>query len=47
MMVTLILLEWRIVFGVTGLELASVMPTVQGFCLVQCWKTMVSYHTQI
>jgi hypothetical protein len=28
MMVILILLVWRIGFGVTGLELAGVMPTV-------------------
>jgi hypothetical protein len=27
----LILLEWRIGFGVTGMELVGVMPTVQGF----------------
>jgi hypothetical protein len=30
-MVMLILLVWRIGFGVTGLELVGVMPTVQGF----------------
>jgi hypothetical protein len=30
----LILLVWRIGFGVTGMKLGSVMPTVQGF--VQC-----------
>jgi hypothetical protein len=30
-MVMLILLVWRIGFGVTGMELAGVMPTVQGF----------------
>jgi hypothetical protein len=35
-MVTLILLVWIIGFGVTGLELASVMPTVEGCCLVRC-----------
>jgi hypothetical protein len=35
MMVILILLVWRIGFGVTGLELASVRPTVQGCCLVR------------
>jgi hypothetical protein len=46
-MVILILLVWRIGFGVTGLELAGVMPTVQGYCLVRCWKPVVSYHTQI
>jgi hypothetical protein len=46
-MVILILLLWRIGFGVTGMELVSVMPAVQGFCLVRCWKPMVSYHTQI
>jgi hypothetical protein len=46
-MVTLILLVWRIGFGVKGLELAVVMLTVQGYCLVRCWKPAVSYHTQI
>jgi hypothetical protein len=30
-MVMLILLVWRIRFGVTGMELDGVMPTVQGF----------------
>jgi hypothetical protein len=30
-MVILILLVWRIGFGVTGMELVGVMPTVQGF----------------
>jgi hypothetical protein len=30
----LILLVWRIGFGVTGIEFVGVMPTVQGF--VQC-----------
>jgi hypothetical protein len=34
-------------FGVTGLELAGVMPTVQGYCPVRCWKPVVSYHSQI
>jgi hypothetical protein len=29
-MVTLILLVWRIGFGVTGMEFVGVMPTVQG-----------------
>jgi hypothetical protein len=33
-MVTLILLVWRIEFGVTGMELVGAMPTVQGF--VRC-----------
>jgi hypothetical protein len=33
-MVILILLVWRIGFGVTGLELIGVMSMVQGFCLV-------------
>jgi hypothetical protein len=46
-MVILILLVWRIGFGVTGLELAGVMLTVQGCCAVRCWKPVVSYHTQI
>jgi hypothetical protein len=30
-MVLLILLVWRIGFGVTGMEFVGVMPTVQGF----------------
>jgi hypothetical protein len=34
MMVILILLVWRIGFGVTELELAGVMPMVQGCCSV-------------
>jgi hypothetical protein len=33
-MVMLILLLWRIGFGVTGMEFVGVMPTVQGF--VRC-----------
>ena len=33
-MVMLSLLVWRIGFGVTGMELVGVMPTVQGF--VRC-----------
>jgi hypothetical protein len=33
-MVMSILLVWRIGFGVTGMELVDVIPTVQGF--VQC-----------
>jgi hypothetical protein len=33
-MVILILLVWRIGFGVTGMKLVGVMPMVQGF--VQC-----------
>jgi hypothetical protein len=32
---------------VIGLELVGVMPTVQGCCLVRCWKHVVSYHTQM
>jgi hypothetical protein len=47
MMVILILLVWRIEFGVTGLELTGVMPIVQGCCPVRCWMLVVSYHTQI
>jgi hypothetical protein len=47
MMVILILLVWRIGFGVTRLELVGVMPVVQGCCPVRCWKPVVSYHTQI
>jgi hypothetical protein len=46
-MVTLVLLVWRIGFGVMGLELDGVMSMVQGYCPVQCWKPVVSYHTQI
>jgi hypothetical protein len=30
-MVMLILLVWRIGFGVTGMKFVGVMPTVQGF----------------
>jgi hypothetical protein len=30
-MVMLILLVWRVGFGVTGMEFVGVMPTVQGF----------------
>jgi hypothetical protein len=33
-MVMLILLVWRMGFGVTGMQLVGVMPTVQGF--VRC-----------
>jgi hypothetical protein len=47
MMVILILPVWRIGFGVTGLELAGVMLTVQACCPMQCWKPVISYHTQI
>jgi hypothetical protein len=32
--IMLILLVWRIGFGVTGMEFVDVMPTVQGF--VRC-----------
>jgi hypothetical protein len=32
-MVILILLVWRIGFGVTGMEFVGVMPMVQGFVL--------------
>jgi hypothetical protein len=46
-MVTLILLVWRIGFGVTGLELVGVTPAVQGCCPMRYWKPMVSYCTQI
>jgi hypothetical protein len=31
-MVILILLVWRIGFGVTGFELVGVMPVVHGYC---------------
>jgi hypothetical protein len=33
-MVILILVVWRIGFGMMGLELIDVMPMVQGFCPV-------------
>jgi hypothetical protein len=46
-MVILILLVWRMGFEVAGLELAGVMPMVEGYCPVRCWKPMVCYHTQI
>jgi hypothetical protein len=46
-MAILILLVWRIGFGVTGLELAGVMLMVQDCCPVRCWKPVVSYYTQI
>jgi hypothetical protein len=46
-MVILILLVWRIGFGVTGLELVDVILAVQDCCPVRCWKRVVSYHTQI
>jgi hypothetical protein len=46
-MFILILLVWRIGFGVMGMQLVGVMPVVQGSCLVRCWKPVVSYHTQI
>jgi hypothetical protein len=46
-MVTLILLVWRIGFRVTGLELLGVMSMVQGCCPMRRWKPVVSYHTQI
>jgi hypothetical protein len=46
-MVILILQVWRIGFGVTGLELAGVMPMVQSCCMVRCWKPVVCYHTKI
>jgi hypothetical protein len=46
-MVILILLVWRIGSGVTGLELVGVLLAVQGCCPMQCWKPVVSYHTQI
>jgi hypothetical protein len=47
MMVILILLVWRIGFGVTGLELVGVMLAVQGCYPMRCEKSVVSYHTQI
>jgi hypothetical protein len=46
-MVILILLVWRIGLGVMGMELVGVMLMVQGFCPVRCWKSVVSYQTQI
>jgi hypothetical protein len=44
-MITLILLVWRIGFGVTGMELVGAMPMVQGF--VRCdaeslWLVIIS-----
>jgi hypothetical protein len=47
MMVILILLVWRIRFGVTGLEPVGVMLTVQSYCPLRCWQPVVSYHTPI
>jgi hypothetical protein len=44
MMVILILLVWRIGFGVMGLKLTGVMLTIQGCCLARCWKSVVNYH---
>jgi hypothetical protein len=41
MMAILILLVWRIGFGVTELELAGVISTVQGYCPVRCRKPVV------
>jgi hypothetical protein len=46
-MVILILLVWRIGFGVTGLELVGVMPVIQGCYPVRCWKPIVSHHAKI
>jgi hypothetical protein len=43
-MVILILLVWRIGFGVKRLEITGVIPMVEGYCLVRCWKPVVSYH---
>jgi hypothetical protein len=45
-MVILFLLVWRIGFGMVGLELVGVMPAVQGYYSVRCWKPVVSYRTQ-
>jgi hypothetical protein len=47
MMVILILLVWRIGFGVMRLELVGVMLAVQDCCPVHCWNPVVSYHIQI
>jgi hypothetical protein len=47
MVIVFILLVCRIGFGVMGMQLVDVMPTVQGFCPVRCWKPVVSYQTQI
>jgi hypothetical protein len=41
-MVMLILLVWRIGFGVTGMEFVGVMPTVQA-CPVRCRKPVVVF----
>jgi hypothetical protein len=43
-MVLLILLVWRIRFGVTGMEFVGVMPMVQGFvrCDARClWIVII------
>jgi hypothetical protein len=47
-MVILILLVWRIGFGMIGMELVGAMPTVQGF--VQCdagslWLVIIPMKT--
>jgi hypothetical protein len=43
----LILLVWRIGFGVKGLEFVQCDVDGSRLCLVRCWKPMVCYHTQI
>jgi hypothetical protein len=43
----LILLVWRIGFGVTGMELVRCDVDSSRLCSVRCWKLVVSYHTQI
>jgi hypothetical protein len=45
-MVKLILLVWRIGFGVMGMELVGVMPTVQGFVRCNAGSLWLNY-TQI
>jgi hypothetical protein len=43
----LILLVWRIGFGVIGLELVWCDANSSRLCPVQCWKLVVCYHNQI
>jgi hypothetical protein len=43
----LILLVWRIGFGVMGMELFRCDADGSTLCPVRCWKPTVSYHTQI
>jgi hypothetical protein len=45
--VILILLVWRIGYGMTELELVQCDANGSRLCSVRCWKPMVCYHTQI